>query len=260
VGAVHLNEGDAKKAIPLLEQALTITREFGDRAVENDVLGGLGMAHLVLGQSQRAQELVELELSNARTSGNQFAIKLALEHLGYVFTVLGDAARALMAFEQALALAREVGDQNQEADLLWYASIQHADLGLREGAIANAQAAVDLMARIGRPQASLFADHLRKYQPEVRGQYVNQSFPEHANGQMAQGSGFLRMALAATKAIAKFVGSGLKTVSPQIQQQRVQTCALCDHHTGIRCRLCGCFTSVKVRLPHERCPMDKWPA
>jgi hypothetical protein len=30
--------------------------------------------------------------------------------------------------------------------------------------------------------------------------------------------------------------------------------------TGLRCRICGCFTAAKARLDHERCPAGKWPA
>ena len=66
------------------------------------------------------------------------------------------------------------------------------------------------------------------------------------------------MALSAAKSMAKFVGSGFKTAPPQTLQQRLQACAACDHHTGLRCRLCGCFTNVKAWLPHEQCPIGKW--
>ena len=286
LGAAHLHERDAKRAVPVLEQALAITRELGDRSLETEVLGSLGLANLALGQRQRAFGIIEQELAYARASSNQFAIKLALEHLGHVFAGLGDPARALSAYEQALAVARELGDHKQEADLLWSLSIQHADLGFKEEAIARAQAAVDLMGRIGRPQTGWFADNLKKYRLADSGagpganadaalspgsgellgrsfavtQYVSWSPPQEAKGQNTQSPGFLRMALTATEAMAKFVGSGLKTVSMHTHEQRQKTCASCEHHTGVRCRLCGCFTSLKVRLPHERCPVGKWPA
>jgi hypothetical protein len=68
------------------------------------------------------------------------------------------------------------------------------------------------------------------------------------------------MALSATKAMAKFLGSGGKTTPAATGAQRLQTCATCEHHTGLRCRLCGCFTNVKVRLLHESCPLGKWAA
>jgi hypothetical protein len=74
------------------------------------------------------------------------------------------------------------------------------------------------------------------------------------------GPGLLRMAVSATKAMMKFIGSGLKTTAPDIQQNRMATCQACEHHTGLRCRICGCFTNVKTRMAHEQCPIGKWPA
>ena len=37
----------------------------------------------------------------------------------------------------------------------------------------------------------------------------------------------------------------------------IRTCAGCEHHTGVRCKLCGCFTNAKAWLPHEACPLGK---
>ena len=74
------------------------------------------------------------------------------------------------------------------------------------------------------------------------------------------GPGLLRMAISATKAMAKFVGSGSKTTPNEIQRQRLATCAGCEHHTGLRCKICGCFTNPKSRMLHEDCPIGKWTA
>ena len=67
------------------------------------------------------------------------------------------------------------------------------------------------------------------------------------------------MALTAAKAMATFVGSGFKTASPASYQARLAVCAACEHHTGVRCRLCGCITTAKARMLHERCPIGRWP-
>jgi hypothetical protein len=68
------------------------------------------------------------------------------------------------------------------------------------------------------------------------------------------------MALSAEKSMARFTGSGGKTVAGTVLQKRLRTCVACEHHTGLRCRLCGCFTNVKARLAHEECPIKKWTA
>jgi hypothetical protein len=58
--------------------------------------------------------------------------------------------------------------------------------------------------------------------------------------------------------MAKFAGSGFKVTPSAIIAQRLKTCNNCEHHTGVRCRLCGCFTSAKTRMAHEECPIGKW--
>jgi Family of unknown function (DUF6171) len=67
------------------------------------------------------------------------------------------------------------------------------------------------------------------------------------------------MAVAVGKAMARFVRQGMKPVETAVYRERLQTCATCAYHTGLRCRVCGCFTNVKDRMPHERCPLGHWP-
>jgi hypothetical protein len=68
----------------------------------------------------------------------------------------------------------------------------------------------------------------------------------------------LRMALSGLSAVARFTGAGFQMTSAETRRRRLDTCRSCEHHTGLRCRLCGCFTSVKARFPAERCPLAKW--
>jgi Family of unknown function (DUF6171) len=82
----------------------------------------------------------------------------------------------------------------------------------------------------------------------------------HTGADPSAGPGLLRMAVSATRAMMKYIGSGLKATPADIQQKRIATCQGCEHHTGLRCRICGCFTNVKTRMAHEQCPIGKWPA
>jgi hypothetical protein len=86
------------------------------------------------------------------------------------------------------------------------------------------------------------------------------SQPTGSGAAQKGGPSLLRKALSATKAMANFVGSGFKTTPADVRRQRLQTSAVCEHHTGLRCQICGCFTNVKSRLLHEDCPIGKWPA
>jgi hypothetical protein len=240
------------------------------------------LATVVLGHRGPAQKIFEQELAHARAGGDRFAEKIALEHLGLTFSSLRDPARALDFFEQAVDLARTVGDRQQEANLLWFQAIQHAELSQRDQAIARAQAAINLWANMGMPQEHWFSGHLQKYRlddsgvraggseavplmlPEAMfGISVASSVPPRLAGLVQQpetgGPGLLSMAFTATKAMAQFFGSGFKSVTAETRQKRLQTCAACAHHSGLRCKLCGCFTNLKSQMLHENCPIGKWP-
>jgi tetratricopeptide (TPR) repeat protein len=283
LGTAYLHESDAEKSVAALGEALAIYKELRDRSRESDTLGNMGLVVMAIGNPGRALEIFQMSLGLAREAGDRYAEKAALERVGLAGAKLGRGAEALAAFEQALALARAVGHRKHEADLLWYAAIQHAELGHRDQALASGEAAIALMQKMRNPQAALFAEHLRKYRagetgaalaappaapagsPEayLGGSVVADLWAAPGPGQAAapaEGPGLLRMALSAAKSMARFVGSGFKTAAPDTVRRRLETCASCEHFTGLRCRLCGCFTGAKARLDHEECPVGKWPA
>jgi tetratricopeptide (TPR) repeat protein len=263
LGLVELERGNAGRALEVLEEAAALASQTHDRQNECDVLGSLGLAAMAAGQVERGRELVERELAGARDGHNRLAEKVALEHLGHAWTLLGDPGRSLAAHTEALNLARALGDRQHEAKLLWYMAIQYADMGLRDQALASGRGCIETFAALNRPEAAWYEEHLRKYQagepgaPLGGGSIITGSLG--APAPPATGPGLLRMAVAATKAMAKFLASGMKAVPAATYQQRIQACAACEHHTGLRCRVCGCFTHAKARMTHENCPLGKWP-
>jgi tetratricopeptide (TPR) repeat protein len=282
LGLIELNQKQGTRGVVLLEEALGVARLLGDRALQGDILVGLGQASLLAEQAQRASMQLQQAVAIAREAGDRFLEKLALERLGHAYRRLGDGARSLAAFHEALAVARAVGHRLHEAAVLWFLGIVHAELGERDAAIANAQAAIDVFEQAGNSQAPWYAEHLRKYRAGETGRELGDRSEAAADETMfgavlvgatvwtppagsshnsrlpAQDPGLLRMAVSATQAMMKFLGSGLKTVSSAARERRLRTCAACPHHTGLRCRLCGCFTNVKARLPYEECPLGKW--
>jgi tetratricopeptide (TPR) repeat protein len=283
LGILLTRSGKAQQAVALLEEALTLVRQFGDRALESDVLDNLGMAVLADGQPGRALELFRQGLEGARSASDQFAEKMALFHLGLAYSAGRNTSQAFGYLEQALAIAREVADREHEADVLWQLGIVHAEAGQRDQAVARCQEAVDLFKQMGNPQVDWLETQLQKFRAGeigvplgavapthsasapffggqiVAGGWTDQGFiPGQAQGR--SGPGLLRMAFSAMKAMAHFAGSGFKATPASIYQKRLQTCGQCPHHTGLRCKLCGCFTSVKAWMPHERCPIGKWAA
>jgi hypothetical protein len=60
------------------------------------------------------------------------------------------------------------------------------------------------------------------------------------------------------KAGPKILSAMLKPSDSPMALKRLEVCRGCEHWTGSKCRKCGCFTSLKVRLPGEACPIGKW--
>jgi tetratricopeptide (TPR) repeat protein len=273
-----LHENQVPRAMAVLEEALAIVRQLQDREAEMEVMGHAGLAMLKAGQPQRALELLEQRRSQASAVGDHFGEKSALEYRGFAYAQLRDHARSAACFEKGAQLARDVGHRKHEAEMLWYLAVQHAELGRREDAVRDGQAAVDLMEKSRNPQAAWYADHLRRFRAGERaaGLGGNEGAGTDAasglwNGSLTAGlwqasatepaagsPGLLRMAVSAARSMAKFLGSGLKTTPAPMLQRRLRTCAACPHHTGLRCRLCGCFTAAKARMAHEECPIGKW--
>jgi tetratricopeptide (TPR) repeat protein len=284
LGMAAYNHGDITQALAHFAQALTLCRALGDQARESDVLGNLALAALAAGQPERAQQCLEQELASIRDAGNRFAEKLALERLGTVQASRGNLTTSIALLNEALLLARTLGDRQHEADLLWHLAIRHAEFGQHDQVLAHAQAAVELMQQLGKPQARIYAEHLQRYRQVERDARLTGSGEVGPSGSSdwspgvalvttvttapfgaepvapLANPGLLRMALSAAKALTEFVGSGLQTVSAEVRQKRLRVCAACPHFTGLRCRVCGCFTSAKARLPHEDCPLGQWPS
>jgi tetratricopeptide (TPR) repeat protein len=277
LGILLYHDGELRRSAALLEEAVTISRELGDRPAEREALGQLGLTAFALGQPVRAQEMLAESLRLAREAGDPFAEKLTLAQLGLIRASAGDPSGARDYFEQALAFAKELGDNKHQPELLWYLSIQCAQLGDRKQAIDYAQATVDFLESLKKPQAAWYAHHLERYRnesgaiPPGSGVRPGSAGPHEYGGSMTTdfagtvrpagaSPGLLNMAFSASKSMAQFLGSGLKTVPPSVHQQRTRTCSGCEHHTGVRCRVCGCFTAAKTRMAHEECPLGKWPA
>jgi tetratricopeptide (TPR) repeat protein len=275
---MSMNDGDSQRALDRLKEALAITRDLGDRAGETDVTGNFGLLSLTLGDARLAAQLFERELGFARACGDRFAEKTALEHLGLARARLNDHTRALQMFDEALSVARTMGDRQHEATLTWQKAVQYAELGQRDRAIEEARSAIAMARELDSEQAELLASHLQRYcDSAVAGLsapvdnpptgeaiiggaiLVSAAVSDPARSQDRVGAGLLRKGLSAARSVTRFVASGLKLTDSDLLKSRLELCASCEHHTGLRCKVCGCFTNVKTRMAAETCPAGKWP-
>jgi hypothetical protein len=61
-----------------------------------------------------------------------------------------------------------------------------------------------------------------------------------------------------SKALLTWVSKGMALTPPTELTKRQEMCSSCEHFTGNRCKLCGCFTEAKQRMATETCPIGKW--
>jgi len=54
------------------------------------------------------------------------------------------------------------------------------------------------------------------------------------------------------------VAQAMATPETSLAHTRLEICKTCPEWTGVRCKICGCFTKLKVRLEKEKCPLGKW--
>jgi len=58
----------------------------------------------------------------------------------------------------------------------------------------------------------------------------------------------------------RFAASGFKTVDAGLHELRMAQCRTCEHRRNAQCALCRCYIDKKAWLPHEDCPIGRWPA
>ncbi|MEO1286645.1 MAG: tetratricopeptide repeat protein [Chloroflexota bacterium] len=98
-----------QQAIEYYQQALTISRQIGNKSVVGLSLGNLGIAYRNLGQYQQAINyyqqalLIAEDIGDIRGQGNRF------NNLGVVYESLEDYERAIEYHQQALAIFEQLG-------------------------------------------------------------------------------------------------------------------------------------------------------
>ncbi len=66
-------------------------------------------------------------------------------------------------------------------------------------------------------------------------------------------------AVSLAASMARFAASGFKTVDESLHQLRMSHCSPCEYRRDTQCSLCRCFIAKKAWLPHEDCPIGRWP-
>jgi predicted ATPase/Tfp pilus assembly protein PilF len=117
-GGLAYRQGDYAAARALLEEALAVHRQRGDRDAEAVPLSLLGNVAQSQGDYPAARELLGQALPLHRAAGNRAREAAALSSMGNAAAKQGDLAEAQTLFEEALTISREVGNPAMEGSIL----------------------------------------------------------------------------------------------------------------------------------------------
>jgi predicted ATPase len=104
-------QGEFAVARSLLEESLTIRRELGDKSMIASTLQNVGILAFRQGEFASARSLFEESLGISREVGYKHGIATALVNCGEVARRMGDHAAAQALLDEGLALAKDMGDK-----------------------------------------------------------------------------------------------------------------------------------------------------
>jgi len=145
-------QGECEAARPVLQQALALGRELGDKRVEADSLRELGNAANRLTEYDLAIPLYMQSLDLARELGDKRGESATLNNWGAVEWDLGELQTAHTHYSEALALYRELGNLLGEAKALNNLSNVSADQGDLSASLQYSQQALRIHREMGNPR------------------------------------------------------------------------------------------------------------
>ncbi|WP_165070854.1 hypothetical protein [Paludisphaera rhizosphaerae] len=266
LGMLWAKDGRSEAALGPLHEALALRRTLGDHGGEADVLVDLGRVLETLGRARESRGALDAAAALAAGLDDAFARKAVLERLADALVRRGDPAGAASVLGRAREAARAADDRRHEARVLWLQAAAWAEAGRPDLALARANESTALLRSIGSAEADWYEAQLRRYRSDASTSALKTgpidvavaTSPAAAPTRVTGDLGIFRMALSATRAMATFLGSGMRTTTAEERRRRLETCRACAHHTGLRCRICGCFTKGKSAMPDERCPIGRW--
>lgn len=111
-------QSDYARAVGLINEALPISRRYGDQAWVAKAMTGLGEIAESRGDLQRATEMYREALEICRAAGLKRGIAVSLNNLGSIAYHQGDLKRATTQWSQATSAFRVLGEQGAVGMLL----------------------------------------------------------------------------------------------------------------------------------------------
>ena len=102
IGKQYYRLGNFKKALPYLEESLTLARELGELRGETLVLNNLSLIYKAFGDYQKALEYSQRDLAISQMIGDKTGKGATLGSIGSIYYAQGEYEKALSYFEKSL--------------------------------------------------------------------------------------------------------------------------------------------------------------
>ncbi|MCC7208177.1 MAG: tetratricopeptide repeat protein [Anaerolineae bacterium] len=148
-GMLYFRQGNFHRAIPMLEESITILRPLGMAALMPDPLVLSGVIMHLNGDFERAQRLMEEAYDKAQEVGDQFYAAYALFNLGFIAGLRGQCAEGYEQMLAGLELWRQLGDSSSLAMGLNFLGLTAVRMGRLEEAQAFLQESLAVLTPLG---------------------------------------------------------------------------------------------------------------
>jgi predicted ATPase/class 3 adenylate cyclase/Tfp pilus assembly protein PilF len=149
LGAVLRIQGRMVEARRQLEAALAIEREIGNRRIEGSILTNLGRLHVDQGRVEQGRAQYNQALAIQRELGNRVEEASVLNQLAVILGEAGRLPEARAHFEESLAISQELGDRVAEGEVLNNLGCLHHDQGRLEEARSVYEMALAMHREVG---------------------------------------------------------------------------------------------------------------
>jgi len=115
LAALYIHQSKYVEAKELLEKALLINTEIGDKNGESSCYADLGKIYEEVGEYDKAKQPYEKGLALTKQIGDRNAQSSFYRKLGTVLRSVSEHQKAKEHFEEALSISKEIGDKRGEA-------------------------------------------------------------------------------------------------------------------------------------------------
>ncbi|WFE64717.1 tetratricopeptide repeat protein [Micromonospora sp. WMMD714] len=168
LGILAERQGDHRRALEHAQRAHRLFEDAGHAQGQANALNNIGWYHIQLGDHLRALDYCGRALVQQQQAGNRYWEAHAWDSLGFAHHQLGRHGDAVDCYTHALALWREAGERYYESVTLMHLGDSHRAAAAPAAARVAWAQALDVLDRLGHPDAALVRGRLDGPPPAPR--------------------------------------------------------------------------------------------